>query len=390
MGMLRTVAEWFGLARADEPSGTPSGMSDGVRPPSRSGTGYVTPRRALSLGPVFRAMQVLQTAAMQLSLDVERTRAGVTEIIDTPSIVRRPDVESGKSRSAFIAETVTSLAATGNAFWRKTYSVSSAELISLKVLNPHEVTVIENLRGQIEYHHNGKVIPTREVQHLQYLRLPGLVAGLGPIQAAQAELAGALDVREYASNWFTPGEADVPSGVLKTDQPLTSDQAKAYKQMWNDTADGGVRILGGGLTYTPMMLKPADAQWLEVQQFGVTGIARLFGIPASLMLAAVEGTSMTYTNVEQAWIEFVRFTLMTYLREIEEAFTACLPTGQTARFNVEGLLRTDTKTRLEAHQIAINAGIYSPEYAALIEKVHGDPGTPIRPTKKPAAQEVSA
>ena len=135
------------------------------------------------------------------------------------------------------------------------------------------------------------------------------------------------------------------------------------------------------------MLKPADAQWLEVQQFGVTGIARLFGIPATLMLAAIEGTSMTYTNVEQEWIGYVRFTLMTYLREIEDAFSAVLPTGQTARFNVEGLLRTDTKTRYEAHEIAIRAGFMSPDEVRRIEKLHGPAPTPA---PAPAAQEVEA
>lgn len=361
-------------------------------PPSRSESGFVTPRQALSLGSVFRAFQVLQTATMQLSLDVERRRAGTVELLDpTPAIVRNPDVGRTRSRSAFLAETVTSLAATGNAFWRKTFSTASGELVSMRVLNPHEVTVIENTRGQVEYHHAGRVLPTREVQHLQLIRMPGLVAGLGPIQAAQVELAGAINVRDYAGNWFTPGGADIPSGVLKTDQPLTSDQAKAYKQMWNDTADGGVRILGGGLGYSPIMLKPADAQWLEVQKFGVTGIARLFGIPSTLLLAAVEGTSMTYTNVEQEWIAFVRFTLMNYLREIEEAFTAVLPTGQTVRFNIDALLRTDIKTRYEAHKIAIDAGIYSAEYAAHIEKVHNDPGTPRRtPATEPAPLEVEA
>src|SRR5699024_7486663 len=119
--------------------------------------------------------------------------------------------------------------------------------------------------------------------------------------------------------------------------------------------------------YSPILLNPADAQFLENQQFTVTQIARLFGIPASLMLAVVEGGSQSYANVEQDWIAYIRFSLMSYLREIEEAFTKLLPNGQTARFNIETLLRADTKTRYEAHEIAIRAGFMKPEEVREIE-----------------------
>jgi phage portal protein BeeE len=109
-----------------------------------------------------------------------------------------------------------------------------------------------------------------------------------------------------------------------------------------------------GTAATRTLLKPSDIQFLESQQYSTIQMARLIGAPASIMLVAVEGNSQTYSNVEQEWIGYVRFGLMKPLREIEDAFTELLPGRQTARFKVDALLRSDTKTRYEAHRISLS------------------------------------
>ena len=67
---------------------------------------------------------------------------------------------------------------------------------------------------------------------------------------------------------------------------------------------------------------------------------------------------------------------------------ACLVRGQDARFTVDALLRTDTKTRYEAHQLAIAMGLYSTAYAQQIEGLptYTAPAT----TPVPAPDEESA
>ena len=79
----------------------------------------------------------------------------------------------------------------------------------------------------------------------------------------------------------------------------------------------------------------------------------MFGIPAGKLLAEVNGNSMTYTNIESANTDYVRDTLMGYLREIEEALSDLIPRGQTVKFKVEELLRADRKTRYEGHNLAL-------------------------------------
>ena len=44
-----------------------------------------------------------------------------------------------------------------------------------------------------------------------------------------------------------------------------------------------------------------------------------------------------------------------------------LPAGMQAKFNYEGLLRADTKTRYESYQIAINCGLLTRNEARALE-----------------------
>lgn len=338
-------------------------MSEALLPTDRTSVNSVGTTDALGLAMVYRAINIHVIAAKQLPLHVYRD--GVE--IGDPSFIKQPDLN--EHRSAFIEQCIVSLCVNGNAFWEITRD-TAGRVVNLTVLNPNEVSIKSNSAGQVtKYLYQDRELKPSMVKHLSLLRVPGQDRGLSPIAAAQKELRGAIDVRDYSASWFSKG--GVPNGVLKSDQVLSPDQAIAAKNAWNSTAGAlqGVAVLGNGLTYSPIALSPNDAQFIETQNFTVTQIARLFGVPASLMLAGVDGTSMTYTNVEQDWIAYVRFSLMTYLVEIEDAFSSLLPRGQRAKFNLEGLLRTDTKTRYEAHAIALASGFMTVDEVRALENL---------------------
>lgn len=386
MSLTRRALEWMGFVREQPPAG--------ILPPARvSAARTVTPDRAMTLSTVYRAIQIHATAASQMSIGVFRNDEKLEK---TPAIVARPDLD--QSLSAFIEYCVVSLYTDGNAFWRKVRATTGAtkagEVVDLKPLNPREVVVNRDpITDKVTYLHKGKTYQASDIVHLKFLRVPGHERGLGPIQAAQVEIRGALEARDYGSLWLS--ESSIPNGILSTDQPLGADDAQKYKNLWNGrNADGSekenaeaglhdIKVLGAGLAYTPLLLKPSEVQFLESQQFSTTQMARLLGVPASLLLAAVEGDSKTYSNVEQDWIAYIRFSLMRPLREIEEALTSLLPHTQVARFNIDALLRTDTKTRYEAHNIALRAGFATVNEIRALENMPPiEGGNVLAPTKE--------
>ncbi|WP_461184035.1 phage portal protein [Trueperella pyogenes] len=307
--------------------------------------------QATSLDAVYRSIFIIQTAARQLSIDVWRGNELLSPA-DRPSFLNRPNLAL-YSFGAFVAETVSSMAQRGNAYWhvkRKGYDV-----VDVVNLNPLMMSAYYD-DGKPVYYYEGRHIPAADIIHLRLLRQPGILDGLGPLQACASKIKGALDTAYFGSTWTKTGGA--PPGLLTTDQALSKQQAEEYKAQANTTMqyENGIAVLGSGLKYQKLYFTPAELEFIETQRENVAAIARMFGIPAKKLLVSLEGSSDTYSNAEQENQQFYRETLMGYLREIEEALTFLAPRGTHVRFNVDGLLRADTKTRYEAHQIGINAG----------------------------------
>lgn len=367
------IWSWFGLEHRSETPPEQPAPGSGVRPPSREQTSF-TVDSAVSLSTVYRAISILATGASQLTLDVWRGE----ELLEKPGVVRKPDINS--SLSGFLEMNVTSLSSTGNCFWKLTRNARN-EVTNIEVLDYWKCSLDADKKILSV---GDEKLTKDKYHHLQLLRMPGSTKGLGPIQACRAELVGVHTMRDYASDWFTSG--DVPSGILKSDQLLTPAQAEQYKQGWQARAAHEVAVLGSGLDYHPILLSPKDAQFIENQQFSTTAVARLFGIPAHLLLASVEGGSMTYQNIAQADLSFIRWTLMKYLREIEEAFSTLLPGMQTARFNLDALLRPDTKSRYEAHQIGLSGGFLTVNDVRRLEGLPPLAGGDVLATPAPAIE----
>lgn len=324
---------------------------------------------------VYRAVQLLCLGVSQLTLDVWRG----DDLIEKPSLAKRPDIKT-RDLAMFLKRTTASLALTGNAYWRLTRNARN-EVSNIETLNPHECWPLDN--GELSISGLTRNLKPYEFQHLGLLWVPGELKALGPIQAARVELTGAVKTVTYGSEFHDSG--DVPSGILKTDQVLSETQAAAYKAKWMTRAAHEVAVLGQGLNYSPILLSPADAQFIETRQFDTTAIARLFGIPAHLFLAAVEGSSLTYSNLAQADLAFVRWSLAEYTREIQTAFSACLPNTQTARFNLDAVLRSDTKSRYEAHALGIQAGWLKKNEVRVMEGLKPIPGLDeTKPVPAPA------
>lgn len=355
MGIISSFVDRFALGRATAVMHR-SEMLPGIIPPSRSSV-IATPENAITLHSVYRAIEILLNSGSQLSVDSKKNSAIVEE---PPAILRRPSLDL--DRDDFVEETFMSMILDGNLFWLR--QMVDGKTIAVEPLNPFLVGVNRDPRtGRKYFQYQGKEYSTADIIHRSRMKLPGQLRGRSVIQAAREDMESALKTRNFAAGVFD--DHRVIDGILTSEQVLNGEDAKKARYSMDrrdlDTGEkieenyqSTLRVLGKGMSFQSLTLHPKDAQWLESQGFNVTVVARMFGVPASLMMATLEGNSQTYSNVEQDWLAFVRFTLTGYLRKIESAFTELLPNGQTAKFNIEGLLRSDTLTRYKAHQIAVN------------------------------------
>jgi HK97 family phage portal protein len=328
--------------------------------PSRSAA-VVTADTALTLTAVYRAVQIIATPISKMPIKTYRFATGVELRIDNPVLINKPDINS--NRRDFLFQTVISLALEGNAFWYKNYG-SNGQVNNLTLLPAQSVSVryknqLDITQG-IEFSYLGKTYTPREIEHLKLFSKTGNLRGISPIEAARPDISAALDLRDYAKNWFS--SAGVPTGILKTNQSLNQEQAETVTNNWhNKQQNRQIAVIGNGIDYQQIALSPRDALFTDIQEQATISIARLFGIPARLLLTTVPGGSDTYTNLQDENQIFYRHTLMGYSDAITDAFSNCLPRGTRIEFDFEHLFKSDVAARYDYYSTAIAAGILTAE-----------------------------
>ena len=110
-------------------------------------------------------------------------------------------------------------------------------------------------------------------------------------------------------------------------------------------------MLSDGAKWHQLSIAPDEAQFIETRRFQLNEIARLYRVPPHL-IADVDRSTSWGTGIEEQSIGFVVYTLRPWIVRLERALSELIPGNGYVRFNVEGLLRGDTKSRYEAYAVA--------------------------------------
>lgn len=323
--------------------------------PSRAAT-FATPDTALTLTAVYRAVQIIATPISAMNLETYRYATGMEMKIENPLLVNKPSLLD--TRRDFFFQSVVALALEGNCFWLKSYN-SAGNVNSLTILPPSSVQIqyvdTNDITKGVEYFYMGKKYSQNDMEHLKIFSRTGYLRGLAPIETCNKDIANAIDLRDYAANWFS--SAGVPTGILTTNQMLNATDAEAITATWhNKQQNRQLAVLGNGFDYKQIALSPRDALFTDIQEQAVQNIARLFGIPARLLLTTIPGSSDTYTNLQDENQVFYRHTLMAYTDAITDALSNCLPRGTRVEFDFEHLFKADVAARYNYYKIGIDAG----------------------------------
>jgi HK97 family phage portal protein len=264
----------------------------------------------------------------------------------------------------------------GNAYVYKEMTEGGV-INALYPMNPARMTVIRKPNtGKIVYryaHEDGKTedIPSDYIWHMKMYSNDGLV-GMSPISYARESIGLGLAAEEYGSLFFSQNAK--PSGILEYPGKLTEDSQALLKKSWEESYSGGnahrTAILQQGLSWKQVGMDNQDAQYLELRQFQIEEICRIFRVP-SFLIQHPDKTS-TYASAEQQMLAFVMHTIRPWAVRIEQSISRCLLTDKERRklyaeFKIEGLLKGDIKARYEAYAIARQWGWASPNDIRKLE-----------------------
>ena len=116
-----------------------------------------------------------------------------------------------------------------------------------------------------------------------------------------------------------------------------------------------------GFNLSPLNVKLADNQFIEVKQYTALQIASAFGIKPYQI---GDYTKSSYASAEAQQLSFYVDTLLYIIKQYEEELTYKLLSpdevidGYHFKFNVGVILRADLKTQVETLVKAINGGLY--------------------------------
>lgn len=273
--------------------------------------------------------------------------------------------------------------------WGNSYSQiirnGKGDVIGLYPLMPDRMSVDRDESGRLYYEYtrseeDAKTMSSRDmtvrlspedVLHIPGLGFDGLV-GYSPIAMAKNAIGLAIATEEYGSKFFANGAA--PSGVLE--HPGVLKDPGKLRDSWTQTFGGSsnankIAVLEEGVKYTPISISPNEAQFLETRKFQIDEIARIFRVPPH-MLADLEKSS--FSNIEQQSLEFVKYTLEPWLVRFEQSAARALLRQEEKntyfiKFNVDGLLRGDYKSRMDGYAIARQNGWMSANDIRRLEQL---------------------
>jgi HK97 family phage portal protein len=242
--------------------------------------------------------------------------------------------------------------------------------------------------GTVAYSVGGRWYQAADVIHVKGPCRPGALRGMGVLEA---HLNRTMDLAaEQERQARSVSASGVPTGIIKsTDPDLDQTAATALKTAWlTSQRDRTVAVLNETTDFTPIAWNPTDMQLLEARKFTLHELALIFGVPLSFL--GVEQSSRTYTNQEQEGLNLLKFSLNGHLSRFEQTLTQHMPRGTFVKATLDAILRADTLTRYQAHELGIRAGFLTPDEARDLED--RPPLTPaqreaLRPPPRPAAPD---
>jgi len=318
----------------------------------------VNERTAMTVTAVYACVRILAEAIAGLPLHVYKYKpdGGKERVPGHPLFRLLHDAPNPEMTSFVFRETLMAhLLLWGNAY-AQIIRDGRGQVLALYPLLPGRMRVDRDAAGRIVYEYMkdaGPPVPLRreDVLHIPGLGFDGLV-GYSPIAMAKNAVGLALATEEYGATFFANGAN--PGGVLE--HPGVVKNPEQLRESWHSQYGGSgkahrIAVLEEGLKFHAIGIPPETAQFLQTRKFQINEIARIFRIPPHL-IGDLE--KATFSNIEHQSLEFVKYTLDPWVVRWEQALMqALLLPGEKQelfiKFNLEGLLRGDTKSRNESY-----------------------------------------
>lgn len=332
--------------------------------PTASGAN-VTAASALRVSTVYRCVSIISDTIASMPLDVFERLAGrdrqpVTH--DYWWMFNEQACDGWTSATAW-QYVISSKLLHGDGFAELLRaSPVSSRIVGWRPLHPHRVQPFLDADSVLRYRISPSnaaqyVLDSSDILHLPSLGFDGLTSPSPITYAARETIGTALAGEAHTAKFFSGGATF--DYALKTTGTLKQPQIDELKLSLMSRYAGNSRaplILTGGLEPAQLSVNSKDAEILATRMFGVEELCRIFGVPPQMVGAGEKTSGWAGSSIEQLGLGFVRYTLMPYLRPLQQELNRKLwPINPTyfVEHNTASLVAGDLAARTNAHRVAI-------------------------------------
>lgn len=343
----------------------------------------------------YACINVLVDAISRTPLDVVRYGRPVDDPV--PALIARPSglVSAGVWRAMLGFGLVTD----GNAFGlvvaqQGSYPTQIEWLDASSVVERKVVNGFAQVRVENQVH---RLWPYGDVFHIpgRLVRTPGPF-GDSPVVAGSVPIATSLAAEQFAYRFFI--DDNHPSKAFLVDGAPTEEQLVQMKETYRRVMSGGSReplFMSNTIDMRELQASLESTQFIDLMRWEVEQVCRDFLVPPAMVYGATSGQSVTYANVTQADLAYLKYSVDGLLVRVEEHLTLALPRPQFVKANRNAILRADVMTRYQSYELALaNKFMTVNEVRELEDQpkfpdpMYDDPGVPAGPLAPapPAAQ----
>ena len=300
----------------------------------------------------WAARRVLCTSIAGLPVFQVTESQNRTRRVPTSQVVRRPALSV--NRRMWVYQVMDAWLDAGNAYGLVLETSSLGLPTLVETVSPSQIQWLP-VDGYLTPHLNGQPKvkwPLGDLWHSPCFVQAGSPIGLSPSQYAAQSVATAVAAEKFGGDFFAA--SGHPTYDVSASRPITKQEATEIKAGFvNSVRDRAPWVHGADITAQPMTIDPQKSQFIELLQFECLQAARIYGVPPTMIYAAVSGSSITYANASQDDLAFLKHSLRWWVNLLQDEWSAWLPSPQSVKLNVDAFLQMTARERAEIHEIRL-------------------------------------
>ena len=344
-----------------------------------------TVERAVRLAPVYAAGRHIADTGATLPLAAYRRQGANRDRLENlPGLLRGLELDG--RLEPWLTTCLLSLALKGNTVGLITSFDGNGTPASVVWIPLEHVAVDDTNPADPVWRIGGRPVARQRIVHIPWLTVPGRTLGLSPLAALAFAVGIGLDSEQYALDWYRAG--GIPPGTFKnSNQRVDQEKAEAVKgRLVAAIRTRAPLVYGRDWDYNPITIAPAEAAFVDASKMSANQIAAVYGIDPT-EVGGEAANSLTYANEEHRQTNRLH-NLRPYLVRVERAISRLLPERTEVKFNIDGVVRADIKSRHEVFKIDREIGLRSiNELRALEDLPPVEGGDTYAPTSATTANQ---